>query len=107
MFYLIQASNSAEAWANQIGNPQDIVERITPTVEELGGRVDRVFYSFGEYDVVAILEFPDNVSVAAMSVVASATGATRSIKTTPLMTIEEGMKIMTRAGEVAYRPPGA
>jgi len=42
-----------------------------------------------------------------MSVAASATGATKSIKTTPLMTIKEGMKIMTRPGEVAYRPPGA
>lgn len=107
MFYLIQASNSAEAWADQIGNPQNIVGRITPTVEELGGRVDQGFYSFGEYDVVAILEFPGNVSVAAMLVVASATGATKSTKTTPLMTNEEGMEIMMRAGEVAYRPPGA
>ena len=107
MFYLIQASNSAEAWANQVENPQNIVERITPTVEELGGRIDRGFYSFGEYDVVAIPEFPGNVSVAAISVAESATGATKSIKTTPLMTIKEGMKIMTRAGEVAYGPPGA
>ena len=107
MFYLIQASNSAEAWANQVENPQNIVERITPTVEELGGRIDRGVYSFGEYDVVAIPEFPGNVSVAAISVAESATGATKSIKTTPLMTIEEGMKITTRAGEVAYRPAGA
>ena len=101
MFYLIQAANSAEAWANQIENPQNIVERITPTVEELGGRINRGVYSFGEYDVGAILEFPGNVSVAAISVAKSATGATRSIKTTPLMTNKEGMKIMTRAGEVS------
>ena len=47
------------------------------------------------------------MTVVAMSVAASAIGATKSIKTTPLMAIEEGMKIMTRAGEVAYHPPGA
>ena len=47
------------------------------------------------------------MTVAALSVAASAIGATKSIKTMPLMAIEEGMKIMTGAGEVVCRPPGA
>ena len=104
MYYLLQAANSGEAWANQIGNPQNIVERIIPTVEELRGRVDRVFYSFGDYDVAAIREFPDNVSLAALSVVSSATGAAKAIKTTPLMTIEDGMQLMIKAGGVCIPP---
>jgi hypothetical protein len=52
---------------------------------------------------------PDNVSAAAMSMVVSAGGAAKAIKTTPLMTVEEGLQAMRKAGEAAvtYRVPGA
>ena len=55
---------------------------------------------------MAIAEFPDNVSVAAFSVAASAGGAVKSIKTTPLMTADEGIEMMRKAAGSGYRPPG-
>ena len=105
-YYLIQAAYTGDAWRTQTGNPQNIIDRVRPAAENLGGTVESAYYAFGEYDVVAIVQFPDNVSAAAFSVAASAGGAAKAIKTTPLMTVEEGMEMMRKAGGAGYRPPG-
>ena len=105
--YLLQASYSGESWGTQIKGPQNVIDRVRPAVEALGGSVDCAFYAFGEYDVVAIIQFPDNASAGAFSVAASAGGAVNAIKTTPLMSVEEGMEMMRKAGGAGYRPPGS
>jgi uncharacterized protein with GYD domain len=67
--------------------------------------VDNQWVSFGDYDVVVLMQLPDNVSAAAFSIAVSAGGAVRAVKTTPLMSVEEGMDAMRRAGQVGYKPP--
>ena len=104
--YLFQAAYSSESVAAMINNPQNRVEAIRPVVEGMGGSVLCGYFAFGEYDAVAIIEMPDNVSMAAFSLAASASGAAKAIKTTPLMTIEEGIEAMKKAGGTRYRPPG-
>ena len=106
-YYLLQAGYTGDAWRTQTGSPQNIIDRLTPTVDNLGGTIESVFYAFGEYDVVAIVQFPDNASAGAFSIAAAAGGATSAIKTTPLMTIDEGMEMMRKAGGAGYRPPSA
>ena len=105
-YYLIQASYTGESWGTQIRNPQNALDRLRPGIEALGGSIESAYYAFGEYDVVAILQFPDNASAGAFSVAASAGGAVHAIKTTPLMTIDEGMEMMRKAAGAGYRAPG-
>jgi uncharacterized protein with GYD domain len=62
--------------------------------------------SFGEYDAHVILQAPDNVTAAALSLAAAAGGSVKAVKTTPLMTMEEGMQAMRKAASAGYRPPG-
>jgi len=66
-----------------------------------------MYYCFGEYDAVAIAEFPSNDAAAAFSLAATAGGAIKAVKTTPLMTIEDGLSAMRKASEAstAYRAP--
>ena len=104
--YLLQASYTGEAWGTLIRNPQNRLEAIRPAVEGLGGRIESFYYAFGEYDIVASAEFPDNESVAAFSVAASAGGAVKGLKTTPLMTVDEAIEMMRKAAGAGYRPPG-
>ncbi len=103
--YLFQGAYTPEAWAAQINNPQNRVEVIRPVIESLGGRFESAYYAFGDYDVVFIAEVPDNVSAAALALAINAGGALKAFKTTPLMTIEEGMEAMRKAGGTGYRPP--
>ncbi len=105
-YYMLQGAYTSESWAAQVANPQDRVEIVRPIFEKLGGRIESAYFAFGEYDVVVITEFPDNVSAAAISVALNAGGAFKSAKTTPLMTMEEGIEVMRKAGGTGYRPPG-
>jgi uncharacterized protein with GYD domain len=107
--YLLQATYTPEAWANQLKNPQNRADIVTQLMERLGGRFETVYYAFGEYDIVAVMDLPDNVSAAAASIVVSAAGAVKGIKTTPLMTIDEGMQAMRKGADAggSYRPPSA
>src|SRR5712692_9777535 len=81
LHYLFQAAYTPQAWAALARNPQDRIEAVRPVVERLGGKIVAGFLSFGEYDVVALLEMPDNESVAASSIAASTGGAVKAIKT--------------------------
>ena len=105
-YYMLQGAYTSEAWAAQVRNPQNRVEVVRPAFESLGGRIESAFLAFGEYDVMVIAEFPDNVSAAAISVAIQAGGAFKAAKTTPLMTMEEGMEMMRKAAGSGYRPPG-
>jgi len=103
--YLIQAAYTTDAWAAMVKGPQNRIEAIRPAVEGLGGKVVGGWFAFGKYDVVAVLEMPDNVSAAAFSIAAAAGGALKALKTTPLMTMEEGMSAAKKASGAGYRPP--
>jgi uncharacterized protein with GYD domain len=103
--FLLQVSYTSEAWANLISNPHDRIGEVRPVVEKLGGRIEHAWFAFGDYDLVAIVEMPSNVEAAAFSLAATAGGAIRSIKTTPLLTTAEGIAAMKKAATSGYRAP--
>jgi uncharacterized protein with GYD domain len=76
-------------------------------VRKLGGRIEAAYYAFGDYDLVLIANMPDNVGAAALSIAAAAGGSVKSIKTTPLMSIREGLRAMRQAKRSGYTPPSA
>src|SRR6266511_1056635 len=97
--YLFQLAYTPEAWAAQLKNPQNRIEVVTPMLERLGGRFEAVYYAFGDYDIIGILELPDNVSASAFALAIAAGGAAKTYKTTPLVTIEEGLQEMRKGAE--------
>ena len=103
--YLIQLSYSAETMAAMIKRPTDRREVIRKLAEKLGGTLVGSWFSFGEYDVVIIMDGPDSVSAAACSMAVSSSGAFKAFKTTPMLSIEEGMVAMKKAGKLGYKPP--
>jgi uncharacterized protein with GYD domain len=105
-YYLYQGSYTADALKALIKKPENRFEVVQKAVEELGGSVEGVWFAFGEYDVVLVLQMPDNVSVAALSLAVAAGGGVHGGKTTPLMTVDEGLAAMRKAGSSSYKPPG-
>ena len=104
-YYLVQAAYTSEAWAAMVKNPQNRLDAVRPVIEKLGGKMEGGWLAFGEYDIVAICQMPNNVSAAAFAMAASAGGAVKALKTTPLMTAEEGVEAMKKAARGNYRPP--
>lgn len=105
--YLVQASYTSDALAALIATPQNRTEVVKKAVKKLGGKLIGSWLSFGDYDVVLIIEMPDNVSAAALAMGAAGGGSLKSIRTTPLLSAEEAMEILTKAGSSGYRPVGA
>ena len=56
------------------------------------------------YDVIVIVDLPDNVSAAAIAMAFAAGGACKSVQTTPLISPEEALQALKQAGECGYRP---
>ena len=104
--YMIQISYSPESIKAMAANPQDRAAEAAKLLEGMGGKLHQYFFTFGDYDVVAIGELPDNVTMAACSMAVSAAGTVSAFKTTPLLSMDEAMEAMKKAGAVSgYRPP--
>jgi uncharacterized protein with GYD domain len=103
--YMIQGTYTAEAWATMTKNPQDRSIPIRELAQKLGGRLVDIYYCFGEYDVVVLVEAPDDVTASAIVLAAISPGHLKAIKTTKLLTVEETMEAMRKAGSVTYPAP--
>lgn len=92
-----------------VDKPQDRTGPAKALIEGFGGKLLSYYFSFGEYDGVAICEFPDAISVAACSMKAASTGAFARFETTVLMTAAEAEAAMKKAkgAKVKYRAPNA
>jgi len=105
--YLFQAGYSSDSWKAQVAKPASPIDRVTPVVKSCGGRLDCIYYAFGDDDVVGVIDMPTPEAAAAFALAITAGGAMRSFKTTPLLTVEEGIAAMKRAADVGkkYQPP--
>ena len=104
--YLLEVSYTSEAWAEMVRNPQDRARAVRDAVERLGGKVGSFWTSLGEYDLVGVISMPDSISAAAFGMAVSAGGACKAVKTTPLLTMNEGMEAMAKASTCGYEPVG-
>lgn len=105
--YLSKFSYTPETWARMIANPEDRREAARSYVETVGGTLHGFWYAFGSHDGYAVVEAPDNVSMAAIALAIGSGGAQSSIETTVLLSVEETLDALRKAGEVQYRAPGA
>jgi uncharacterized protein with GYD domain len=103
--YMFQAAYTPDALAKLMKNPEDRIASVTKVVEKLGGKVIGGWFCYGEFDAVLITELPDNVSAASFSVAASAGGALKANRTTPLLTREEMMQMFKKAETAGYQAP--
>ena len=105
--YMYQAAYTAESLAAQLKHPQNRAEAVGRAVcEAVGGKLIGGWYCFGDYDLVIVVDVPDNESMAAIALAISAGGALKSAKTTVLMTGPEAVAGMKKADAVAkvYKP---
>ncbi len=102
-YFCHQVSYTTEAWARLIADPQDRIAAIRAPIEKLGGRIHTSYFAFGEFDVLAITEFPDNVSAAAIAIAFAGGGAVKNLQTIPLLTTAEALEALKKAGGCGYR----
>jgi uncharacterized protein with GYD domain len=70
----------------------------------LGGKLESIYYAFGEHDIYVIADVPDAVSGLALSLTVNASGAA-SATTIPLLTVQDVDAACKKT--VSYRGAGA
>jgi uncharacterized protein with GYD domain len=104
--YLTKFSYTPETWARMIAKPEDRRAAAQKYIESVGGKLHGFWYAFGTHDGYNMWEAPDDVSMAAVALAIGAGGALSSFETTVLMSVEDTLAALRKAGEVRYRPPG-
>ena len=103
--FLIQAAYTAEGLKGLMKDKASGRKAaVSKMLEGLGGKLDSMYYTFGDHDAIVIADVPDNVTAAALSIAVSASGLART-KTVPLLTVEETDQALAKT--VKYRAPGA
>ena len=103
--YLVQASYTGEGLKGlQKDKATGRKDAVTKAVEGLGGKLECIYFAFGEDDVVVFFELPDNVAAARLAIAVGASGLVRT-RTTPLLTVEEADQALG-APDIGFRAPG-
>ncbi|MEU6073321.1 GYD domain-containing protein [Micromonospora sp. NPDC047074] len=79
-------------------------EVIRALIENSGGRLEALYFGFGQYDTYLVCDLPDHRTAAALAVTIR---AARGVDTrvSPLLTPEEVDEALRM--HIAYQPPGA
>ncbi|HYS01214.1 MAG TPA: GYD domain-containing protein [Candidatus Eisenbacteria bacterium] len=107
--YAFLGGYTTETWARFVQNPGDRAALVRKAAESVGGKLDVLYWTFGEDDFLAIFDAPDDLTMAAISVGAGTSGSLRNVRTIKLITADELQKVLAKAKTVAgaYVPPGA
>ena len=105
--YLTKFSYTPATWARLAAKPEDRRKAAESYIESVGGKLHGFWYAFGTHDGYNLWEAPDNVSMAAVAVAISGGGALSSFETTVLLTVDETIEALKRAGKIGYKAPGA
>jgi uncharacterized protein with GYD domain len=101
--YMYQASYTAKSLAAQAKEPQDPVEAIRPTLEELGAKILVTGFPFGEYDVLVVYDAPDDMTAASVAMAIATAGEVKSAKTTRLLSGQEWVESLRKRRIVNVR----
>jgi len=77
---------------------------VEKALQGLGGKLESIYYAYGDTDIFVIVDVPDAASALALSLAVNSSGAV-NIRTTPLLTVAEVDAACQKT--VAYRPAGA
>ncbi len=96
--YLWQTSLTSVAWKDQVsGKVAALLDAGDANAAHFGGNVLHSWVAFGEYDFIAVVEMPDNESMAAYVLAMTAKGHYSAGKTTILLSADESKAALDRA----------
>ncbi|MCI4318113.1 MAG: GYD domain-containing protein [Thermoplasmata archaeon] len=101
--FMTQFTYTADGWRSLVKNPNNHSASFRALFERLGGRVVAHYFSFGEYDSILIAEAPNETSMSSGLLSVIAEGHVKDIRTTLLLTPEQGLDAMKKAAAAPFR----
>ena len=93
MSHYITLINWTEQGINRIKDSSDRFSSFKASVEKAGGKLIGGYYTFGEYDVVVVIEAPNDETVMSLILKVGSLGNART-KTLKAFTAEDGIRII-------------
>ena len=105
--YLHQFGYSTDSIKGMVTTPQDRREAAERLFSAAGGKLIDMYFCFGQFDGIAISEFPSQVDAATVALTVGASGAFSTMQTTVLIDMDEAVQAMQKAGKLSasYTPP--
>ncbi len=101
--YSHQISFTSSAWHSLVQHTSDPLAAIRQPIESLGGTLVGAFFTEDSYDVLAMSEFPDVVSLGDISLAFYAGGAVATIRSSLLLTASQAHEAKRKSGTRCYR----
>ena len=106
-YFLVQFSYASRSIKSQVDRPEvDHAGQASAMVASLGGKLLGYWYSFGDFDGVALIEGPDNSVAAAIAMAIGGTGEVSKLQTNVLLTMDEARDAMRKAATATHLPAG-
>src|SRR5262245_57396224 len=87
--YLFQASYTVQGEEGvRAKGGSDRRDAVADTMRSVGGKLESLYFEFGDRDALAIVDLPDNEAAAAVNLIENASGAAK-VQTTVLLTPEQ------------------
>ena len=102
--YMYEVAYTPQSLAAQIKQPQDRIEAARESIEAMGIKILVWGYPLGEYDVLIVIEAPDDTTAASVALAVTAGGAVKSSRTTRLLTGQEWIESLRKAQGSRYQP---
>ena len=107
--YAVFFTYSSNSWERLINNPGfDRAAAMRQLADAMGGTLESIYWMSGTYDGFNIIDVPDSVSAAALSVTMTSTGAFKRVETHELFDERQIGQALEKCKDSrdTYRPPG-
>ena len=105
--FMIEFGYTPDTWAGLVKSPENREESVARILEDAGATLHNIWFSFGDNDGFALIEAPDTITAGGLAIAIASSGSFRKFETHVLMTQDEMLEALAKAGDVAYVAPGA
>lgn len=105
--YLILASYTPAAIASFVSKPQERAPLLGVLIQKMGGTLISMDFCTNDFDTAVVVELPDEVTAAGLSLAISAAGHLKSTKIVRLLTGQEFLAAQHKAHGMVYEAPAA
>lgn len=106
--YAVFFSYKPETWDRMMMKPTDRTAAVREMAANVGGDVETLYFMFGDRDGFVVLDVPDEMTAAAVSIAVNSTGAFAHLETRQLIAPADLPTLLEKAASAreAYRVPG-
>jgi uncharacterized protein with GYD domain len=107
--YVVFFTYTSDSWERLIKTPEfDRAAAMRQLADSMGGSLESIYWMSGSYDGFDIIDVPDSVSAAAVSVTLTSSGAFKQVETHELLSEQQMGQALEKGRESSqvFRAPG-